>query len=68
MAANLAGIISPILIGVIMQYTHSFVVPLEIAGVIGVVGALIYGFWLPRVQPMGTESALALDSNVRREV
>lgn len=62
MAANLAGIISPILIGVIMQYTHSFVIPLEIAGVVGIAGALIYGFWLPRVQPMtlpGEKSAHA---------
>lgn len=68
MAANLAGIISPILIGVLMQFTHSFVIPLEIAGVIGVVGALIYAFWLPRVQPMGADHNAALDGTLRREV
>lgn len=52
MAANLAGIISPILIGVLMQFTHSFVIPLVLAGIVGLIGALIYGFWLPSVQPM----------------
>ena len=52
MAANLAGIISPILIGVIMQFTHSFVIPLVLAGIVGVAGAFIYGLWLPKVQPM----------------
>ncbi|ERK12350.1 D-galactonate transporter [Pantoea sp. AS-PWVM4] len=68
MAANLAGIISPILIGVIMQFTHSFVIPLEIAGVIGVVGALVYAFWLPRVQPMGVADNAAPNGALRREV
>lgn len=68
MAANLAGIISPILIGVIMQFTHSFVIPLEIAGVIGVVGAVVYAFWLPRVQPTGVADNAALNGALRREV
>ncbi|WP_413723197.1 MFS transporter [Sodalis sp. RH24] len=52
MAANLAGIISPILIGVLMQFTHSFVIPLVLAGIVGLFGALIYAVWLPRVEPM----------------
>ncbi|TKI02810.1 MFS transporter [Martelella alba] len=52
MAANLAGIISPILIGVVMQFTHSFVIPLVLAGIVGLLGALAYGLWLPKVQPM----------------
>ncbi len=52
MAANLAGIISPILVGVLMQFTHSFVIPLVLAGIVGLIGALIYGFWLPAVKPM----------------
>ncbi len=56
MAANLAGIISPILIGVLMQFTHSFVIPLVLAGIVGLLGALIYGFWLPRVTPMQLNS------------
>lgn len=68
MAANLAGIISPVLIGVIMQYTHSFALPLEIAGVVGVIGALIYGFWLPRVQPMALSLTQPQENSVRREV
>ncbi|WP_409075988.1 MFS transporter [Pantoea sp. C3] len=68
MAANLAGIISPIMIGVIMQYTHSFVIPLEIAGVVGIIGALIYGFWLPRVTPMTLNNAQSLDASARSEV
>ncbi len=44
MAANLTGIISPVLIGIIMQYNHSFTLPLEIAGIVGVIGEPIYGF------------------------
>lgn len=68
MAANLAGIISPIMIGVIMQYTHSFVIPLEIAGVVGIIGALIYGFWLPHVTPMTLNNAQPLDASARSEV
>lgn len=66
MAANLAGIISPIMIGVIMQYTHSFVIPLEIAGVVGIIGALIYAFWLPHVKPMTLH--VAPSTSVRNEV
>lgn len=65
MAANLAGIISPIMIGIIMQYTHSFTLPLEIAGVVGIAGALIYGFWLPRVKPMALDTTGPADSSVR---
>ncbi|ROR05108.1 MFS transporter [Erwinia sp. JUb26] len=57
MAANLAGIISPILIGVLMQFTHSFTIPLVLAGIVGLIGALIYGFWLPAVQPMQHKAA-----------
>lgn len=52
MAANMAGIISPILIGVLMQFTHSFVIPLVLAGVVGLLGAIAYGWWLPEVKPM----------------
>lgn len=62
MAANLAGIISPVMIGVIMQFTHSFVIPLEIAGVVGIAGAFIYGFWLPRVKPMQLNVDQAMQS------
>ncbi|WP_413743060.1 MFS transporter [Sodalis sp. RH15] len=62
MAANLAGIISPIFIGVVMQFTHSFVIPLVLAGAVGLAGAVVYGIWLPKVQPM----ALKINSGRRR--
>lgn len=68
MAANLAGIISPVMIGVIMQFTHSFVIPLEIAGVVGIAGALIYGFWLPRVKPMQLHAAQAVQNKTGVEI
>lgn len=68
MAANMAGIISPILIGVLMQYTHSFAVPLEIAGVVGILGALVYAFWLPRVQRMSLPQSQSNTSHVRSGV
>jgi ACS family glucarate transporter-like MFS transporter len=51
-ASNLAGIVSPILIGFIMGFTSSFVVPLALAGGIALAGALTYAVWLPRVQPL----------------
>ncbi len=56
-AANVAGIVSPILIGVIMGYTHSFVAPLLIAGGVAVLGALAYGVWLPKVTPLSVGGA-----------
>lgn len=57
MAANMAGIISPILIGILMQFTHSFVIPLVLAGVVGLLGAIAYGWWLPEVKPMQQPAA-----------
>jgi ACS family glucarate transporter-like MFS transporter len=51
-AANVAGIVSPLLIGVLMGYTHSFVAPLLIAGGVAILGALTYGLWLPKVEPL----------------
>lgn len=57
MAANMAGIISPILIGILMQFTHSFVIPLVLAGIVGLLGAIAYGWWLPEVKPMHQPTA-----------
>ncbi|TKI03369.1 MFS transporter [Martelella alba] len=57
MVGNLAGIISPIMVGMIMQATHSFILPLVIAGVIGIVGAITYGIWLPEVKPIEPRTA-----------
>jgi sugar phosphate permease len=50
--ANLAGIVCPILIGVVLGVTHSFVWPLVIAGIVAVIGALSYAFWLPKIEPL----------------
>jgi D-galactonate transporter len=49
-AANIAGIISPILIGVLTGLTSSFVLPLLIAGGVALTGAVVYAFVLPPVQ------------------
>lgn len=52
-ASNIAGIISPIYIGFVLQATHdSFVVPLVSAGGVAVVGALTYVFIVGRVEPL----------------
>ncbi|MEU6132298.1 MFS transporter [Saccharopolyspora sp. NPDC047091] len=54
-AANCAGIVSPILIGVITGVTSSFEVPLLIAGGVAVLGAVNYAFFMPRLRPLPTE-------------
>jgi ACS family glucarate transporter-like MFS transporter len=51
-AANLAGIISPILMGVITGITSSFELPLIIAGCVALIGAANYAFLLPRLKPL----------------
>lgn len=50
--ANVAGIVSPIIIGFIMGTTGSFVIPLLLAGVVAIIGALAYAIWLPKVEPL----------------
>ncbi|QUH03678.1 MFS transporter [Saccharopolyspora erythraea] len=52
-AANIAGIISPILIGVLTGMTSSFVLPLLIAGGVALTGAAVYAFVLPPVRRLG---------------
>ncbi|MDA3627476.1 MFS transporter [Saccharopolyspora sp. WRP15-2] len=49
-AANIAGIVSPILIGVITGLTSSFALPLLIAGGVALTGAAVYAFLLPPVR------------------
>jgi D-galactonate transporter len=49
-AANIAGIVSPILMGVLTGLTNSFVLPLLIAGGVALVGATVYAFLLPPVR------------------
>lgn len=50
--ANLAGIISPILMGVLKGLTTSFTIPLIIAGCVAIVGAANYAFFMPRIGPL----------------
>ncbi|KAA5831926.1 MFS transporter [Saccharopolyspora hirsuta] len=49
-AANVAGIVSPVLIGVITGLTSSFALPLLIAGGVALTGAAVYAFLLPPVR------------------
>ncbi|KMS72019.1 MFS transporter [Prauserella rugosa] len=51
-ASNCAGIVSPVLIGVITGMTSSFAVPMLIAGCVAIIGALNYAFFLPRLRPL----------------
>jgi ACS family glucarate transporter-like MFS transporter len=58
-ASNLAGISGPLIIGVLLVLSHgSFTLPLGLAGVIAVVGALTYGLLLRRVEPLPPLSVL----------
>ncbi|MBF4616377.1 MFS transporter [Curtobacterium sp. VKM Ac-1376] len=50
--SNTAGIIGPIVIGFIMGFSGSFVIPLIVAGVVSLAGALTYAFWLPKIKPL----------------
>ncbi len=57
-AANLAGVVSPILIGVLTGFTSSFEVPLLIAGAVAIAGALNFAFLLPRLRPLEVAGAV----------
>ena len=56
-ASNLAGIFTPILIGVLVDRTGSFVAPLAVIGFISLLGAANYLFVLGRVEPLKVASA-----------
>ena len=56
-ASNLAGIFTPILIGVLVDQTGSFVAPLAVIGFISLLGAANYLFVLGRVEPLKVSSA-----------
>ncbi len=62
-AANLAGVISPVFIGVITSLTSSFTVPLVIAGFVGLIGALNYAFFMPEIKPIGTGNHKSLSEH-----
>ena len=52
-AGNLAGIVMPIFIGVMLKYSGgSFLIPLAVAGAFCVVGALSYLFLVGKVEPL----------------
>lgn len=56
-ASNLAGIFTPVLIGVLVDQTGSFVVPLAVIGFISLLGAANYLFVLGTVEPLKVLSA-----------
>lgn len=58
-ASNLAGIFTPILIGVLVDQTGSFVAPLAVIGAISLIGAANYLFVLGKVEPLTVPSAAA---------
>ncbi len=51
-ASNLAGIVSPFFVGVMLDLTHTYVVPLVTAGAFAILGALSYLFIVGRVEPL----------------
>ncbi|MFF1254434.1 MFS transporter [Pseudarthrobacter sp. NPDC058329] len=51
-ASNLAGIFTPVLIGVLLDQTGSYVMPLAIIGGVAIIGALNYLLILGKVEPI----------------
>jgi ACS family D-galactonate transporter-like MFS transporter len=51
-ASNLAGIFTPILIGVLVDRTGSYVAPLAVIGVVALIGAFNYLVLLGKVEPL----------------
>ena len=58
-ASNLAGIFTPVLIGVLVDQTGSFVAPLAVIGCISLIGAANYLFVLGKVEPLKVPSPTA---------
>ncbi|HEY8717494.1 MFS transporter [Pengzhenrongella sp.] len=56
-ASNLAGIFTPIMVGVLVDRTGSFRAPLAVIGVVAVIGALNYLFLLGKVEPLTINAA-----------
>lgn len=56
-ASNFAGIITPILIGALVDATGSFVAPLFVIGAIALVGAFNYLVILGRIEPLKLKGA-----------
>jgi MFS transporter, ACS family, D-galactonate transporter len=51
-ASNVAGSVSPFLVGALYGATGSFVLPLVIVGCFGILGAFAYGVVVKRVEPL----------------
>jgi len=51
-ASNLAGVGSPLFLGVLKGITGSFVLPLIITGAVAILGAISYAFIVGRVEPL----------------
>jgi ACS family glucarate transporter-like MFS transporter len=59
-ASNLAGIFTPILIGVLEDQTGSFVAPLAVIGAISLVGAANYLFVMGKIEPLKVKEPVAV--------
>jgi ACS family D-galactonate transporter-like MFS transporter len=55
-ASNFAGIIGPIMIGVLVDQTSSFAAPLLVISAVALLGAFSYTFILKRVEPLRQHS------------
>ncbi|MBT2513522.1 MFS transporter [Arthrobacter sp. ISL-30] len=58
-ASNLAGIFTPILIGVLVDQTGSFIAPLAVIGVVSLIGAANYLFVMGKIEPLKVKEPLA---------
>ena len=58
-ASNLAGIFTPILIGVLVDQTGSFVAPLAVIGAVSLVGAANYLFVMGKIEPLKVKESVA---------
>jgi len=56
-ASNLAGIFTPVLIGVLVDQTGSFVAPLAVIGAISLIGAANYLFVIGKIEPLKVKAA-----------
>jgi ACS family glucarate transporter-like MFS transporter len=56
-ASNLAGIFTPVLIGVLVDQTGSFVAPLAVIGLVSLIGAANYLFVLGKIEPLKVPSS-----------
>ena len=59
-ASNLAGIFTPVLIGVLVDQTGSFVAPLAVIGIVSLIGAANYLFVLGKIEPLKVPAAASV--------